>query len=137
MHAQTAPQIPDREVAEPGELRALAAKRIELEQLRADMRVQSGQSQTRDTSDPRDRLWGVGDRETELRVGLAGRDVVLGLATDIWGYADEDILGVAAMLLQRLMLSSRRMRRLAGRHMCRPGPGRLRPAPTRRLRRLL
>ena len=76
--AETAAEIPDGEPAgrvglrsELCELCHLAAKGLQLEQLRADMGVQTGEREPVDAIDPLDRRPRIVHREAELGVRLA------------------------------------------------------------------
>jgi len=97
LHAEPAAEIPDRELSELRELGRRSSKRLEAEQLRADVRVQAIERQALDGLQSRDRLACLLEAEAELRVGLAGGDLLVSLTADVRRHAHEHRLALAAV----------------------------------------
>src|SRR5271166_213137 len=95
-HAEPAPEVPHREGAQPCELRDLPPEGLELEQLRADVGVDAEQLQVLDLPDALDRRGGLLEREAELRVVVAGRDLLVRVAAHVRVDADEHSLSSRA-----------------------------------------
>src|SRR5689334_830675 len=86
---QSAAEIQKRIVAQPGEHLGDLLERVEVEDLRADVRVQAAHLER---LDPVERARQVVDLEAELGVDLAGLDLLVGVGLDSWGDAQQDPL---------------------------------------------
>ena len=94
---QAAAEVPDRELPQLRELGRGTRERLQRQQLRADVCVHAAQRQPVDLAHARQRLVGLGEREAELRVRLAGRDLRVRVPRDIGRNAHEHRLGVRGL----------------------------------------
>jgi hypothetical protein len=99
--AEAAADVHGLDGSQPGDGFHGAPKRIELQELGADVHVDPSQAQALGRSDAIHDDRRVGEREAELRVGLAGRDVVVGVAADVGRDADHHGLRPLRQVLQR------------------------------------
>jgi hypothetical protein len=72
-HAEAAAEVVDLESAEFGDGFDRGGELFDVEQLRADVRVHSVESQLGAAFDTRDRLAGVLGQQPEFRAGMTGR----------------------------------------------------------------
>jgi hypothetical protein len=127
-HAKPATEVIDGEPAHPvadlSQGGDLAPERLQVQELGADVSVHTFENQAVDASHTLDRGGNVGHREAELRSGLAGGDLLVGVAAHVGGSAYQHGLPIPFSHpgRQRRMrrcprpcmhgLASRRMRRL-------------------------
>ena len=94
---QTAAHVVHGEFAERRDRPDGRTKRLQLEQLRADVEMQTDKIQVRDTRKPIDRRARLEHGEAELGIGLACRDRLVGLPRDVRGHPDQDLLTAAEL----------------------------------------
>ena len=107
---EPAAEVVDAELPELRDRPDRLPERLELEQLRADVEVQPDQLERLALPQAGDRGRRLGDREAELRVGLPGRDLVMGVAGDAGGDPDQHLLASVKLgrdLLEPLELVER------------------------------
>jgi hypothetical protein len=90
--AEPAAEVIDREFAECGDRRHRLHERLEVEDLRADVDVQPLHAQPRAVLDAPDQLRRGGRREPELRPGVTGEHVRVGVGGDARDHPHENVV---------------------------------------------